>query len=406
MHLLALSLAALSLLPLVTTKTSAQLCNIHTSETDGNWYCLEVDKIIYRNISQSGTYNRTSNMDIPNGLCSHDPVAYSGTDLLAPLIGEVSIHLRGPMNLSQLAVYTLPSTDVKGHVHGRRSEHIHKHMGVAVFATGTSCSPGEATPSPDNSPSTYKPFVNISLEHAELASTAPSTASSPSIVSAEEATWNRVAYYASKSPAQATGFAFMANVGNPGVSGTWDTSFGSSLAYVSSDGTEVVSQPAPFNGADGWNGVNKLFLVEFQMDHYDNTNNDQGLISDAPAYWFLNSLISRTLQYGNDRRGVPCSCWITGCGEFDAFEVLARGEERAKSTLHRQGNFEGGDSNYFRRPVGRTLKFAVMWYQYNITATVLPDDFSFSQTLLSSQIDQIVAYDSNSNTHSLFAIGA
>jgi hypothetical protein len=96
------------------------------------------------------------------------------------------------------------------------------------------------------------------------------------------------------------------------------------------------------------------------MDHYSNTGTDQGLISDAPAWWFLNAAIPRILQYGNDRNNIPCSCWSTGCGEFDAFEVLSNGEERAKSTLHRQGNLEGGDSNYFRRPVGTMLKFAVI----------------------------------------------
>lgn len=157
---------------------------------------------------------------------------------------------------------------------------------------------------------------------------------------------------------------------------------------------------------DGWAGADKAFFIEFQMDHYDNTGSDQGLLSDAPALWFLNAAIPRTLQYGNDRNNIPCSCWSTGCGEFDAFEVLGRGEERAKSTIHRQGNLQGGDSNYFARPVGRMLKFAVIFKGYNITVAELPSDFSFSETLGEDVINRIVAYDPNSNDHSLFAIGS
>jgi len=141
------------------------------------------------------------------------------------------------------------------------------------------------------------------------------------------------------------------------------------------------------------------------MDHYDNKGSDQGMLSDAPAWWFLNAAIPRVLQYGNDRDNIPCSCWSTGCGEFDAFEVLGRGEERAKSTIHRQGNLEGGDSNYFKRPVGRTLKFAVVFWDYNITAGVLGDGFVFAERLSEDAVMEVVKYDPKSSMHSLFAIG-
>lgn len=141
------------------------------------------------------------------------------------------------------------------------------------------------------------------------------------------------------------------------------------------------------------------------MDHYQNRGSDYGLISDAPAWWFLNAAIPRILQYGNDRNNIPCSCWSTGCGEFDAFEVLGNGDERAKSTMHRQGNLEGGDSNYFKRPVGRMLKFAVVWHFPHITARVLDDDYDFPEFLTEDQIDDLVAYDPDSWVHSLFPIG-
>lgn len=137
------------------------------------------------------------------------------------------------------------------------------------------------------------------------------------------------------------------------------------------------------------------------MDHQQNRGTDQGLISDAPAWWFLNAAIPRILQYGNDRNNIPCSCWSTGCGEFDAFEVLGNGEERAKSTMHRQGNLEGGDSNYFKRPVGRMMKFAVVWHYPHITAIVLDDSFEFGASFSDEQMERLVNYDPNSWVHSL-----
>ncbi len=162
---------------------------------------------------------------------------------------------------------------------------------------------------------------------------------------------------------------------------------------------------ATLTPADGWDGPSKAFFIEFQMDHYDNYGSDQGMLSDAPAWWFLNAAIPRILQYGNDRNNIPCSCWSTGCGEFDAFEILGRGGMRAKSTIHRQGNREGGDSNYFLRPVGRKLKFAVIFHDWNITATVLDDGFDFSERLMQEQIDALLAYDAKDAAHSLFLIG-
>ncbi|KAF3040125.1 target of Sbf [Didymella heteroderae] len=236
-------------------------------------------------------------------------------------------------------------------------------------------------------------------------------------------------------PAEATGFSFLANLGDPRQSGTFDYAFGNSLSFVTPAGNVVAPESEPFDGTldtseyeiavfsdkecdincpywrpnatshYAWSGSSKAFFIEFQMDHYKNRGSDYGLISDAPAWWFLNAAIPRVLQYGNDRNNVPCSCWSTGCGEFDAFEVLGTGEERAKSTLHRQGNLEGGDSNYFKRPVGTTLKFAVIWHFPHITARVLDADFEFADALTEDQIDGLVAYDPDSWVHSMFPVG-
>jgi len=68
---------------------------------------------------------------------------------------------------------------------------------------------------------------------------------------------------------------------------------------------------------------------------------------NRPAIWMLNAQIPRTLQYGN----ADCSCWASGCGEFDIFEVLADGDKRMKSTLH--GNIAGASNPLPTNPPSR-----------------------------------------------------
>jgi Putative TOS1-like glycosyl hydrolase (DUF2401) len=82
-----------------------------------------------------------------------------------------------------------------------------------------------------------------------------------------------------------------------------------------------------------------------------------GANGDMPAIWFLNSQIGRTLQYGKPE----CSCWTSGCGEFDVFEVLDSGDFRCKSTIHIGQGHSAGDSNYFTRPTGGTIKAAILF---------------------------------------------
>lgn len=78
--------------------------------------------------------------------------------------------------------------------------------------------------------------------------------------------------------------------------------------------------------------------------------------NDMPAIWLLNARIPYTQQYGN------CSCWGSGCGEIDLFEVLAPGGERVKSMVHYAVGEGGGDANWFERPVeaGGSVRLAVV----------------------------------------------
>ena len=87
-----------------------------------------------------------------------------------------------------------------------------------------------------------------------------------------------------------------------------------------------------------------------------------GFEFDMPAVWMLNARIPLTAQYHR------CNCWATGCGEFDVFEVLDSGGTKAKSTFH--SVFQGGDSNYFERPVAGAIRAAIIYNSASATVSV------------------------------------
>jgi hypothetical protein len=104
--------------------------------------------------------------------------------------------------------------------------------------------------------------------------------------------------------------------------------------------------------SDGFGGSSKIFLMQFTMPF----TGTRGFNGDMPAIWLLNAQIPRTSQYGTNPN---CSCWTTGCGELDLFEVLDPGNFRCKSTLHMAP--AGGCSEYFVRPSEAPLTAAVVF---------------------------------------------
>jgi hypothetical protein len=160
--------------------------------------------------------------------------------------------------------------------------------------------------------------------------------------------WNQVAYFNSDEKTS-NGVVFLNNKGGQG-SGVWDTTFGNSLSYASSDSKTGAASPELFSGSldsgldeiaifsdvpceksgdcgyvrpgtvayKGFAGAQKAFFFEFIMPN-DGTS---GWNQNMPAIWALNSQIPRTEQYG------ACSCWKSGCGEVDIYEVLDPGNTR------------------------------------------------------------------------------
>src|ERR1700738_2270785 len=309
------------------------------------------------------------------------------------------MHFRGPCKISKIAVYHKsagskakreaeaepdPAPEPIAHAHqqafpalGRHKRahgHRHERRGVVTvtdtvystktrFHTTPSSAAPSSTPTPSTPPSTYTP---------------PSSGY----------TWTRDSYYDASSGTQ-TNMVFMNHLGGTAGSGSWGTCFGNCLSYAASNGVTAASSPqtlgsvvipsdnelvifqsAPCDsscgfvrsGSPGHKGFDTsqdtIFLLEFEMP----STADSGFKGDMPAFWFLNAEIPRTLQYGLPE----CSCWTTGCGELDIFEVLVAGSNYLTSTLHTwQGTGNqyggGGTSNYFMRPTSSMMTAAIVF---------------------------------------------
>lgn len=342
--------------------------------------------------------------------------------LLTLIINKVSLHFRGPLRLKSLAFYA-PSitTSIRSRqstVHKKRHGHAryHQDRGIGDWVTVTMNGqvvswrneyggPSISVPPVATSTTSMTQSLTTSIEALLTITSSPSSSygALPSII-AEAGTWVRQAYYNATSRT-ADGLVFLNNHGGAG-SGVFDFEWGMSLSYASSnsqvgaaspqiladtlldDMTEVIVYTDKECEGDscgfyrpgsvayhGFDGNNKMFLMEFSMPHSGLT----GQNSDMPAIWFLNAAIPRTQQYGS------CSCWPQ-CGEWDIFEILNSGGDKAKSTLH--ADLSGGPDQYFERPVNKTMKAAILFDGSSSSGYifVLPDDTTFGTSLTDDEV--------------------
>ncbi|KAK3393799.1 TOS1 protein [Podospora didyma] len=448
--------------------TSAELCAAKTSEENGNYFCQAVHQVTYSNVgfSQSaGFYEEVTHMDTKTGACTKQNKTFSGP--MAPFNEPMSLHFRGPLRLTQLAVYMPNGQEKKreeapspraaapagaiehsehnmhhlrdilkrrgghhGHGHGKKRHAAEQqeekkkrddHPIIWVTATidGKVVSwinnywGPEATPAPAPAavPAPAAPPVNVpAVPTPPAAAAAPkptpaaaAAAAAPEVVEAAfvpgassgsgSGDFVRTGYY-NAAQGKSQGLTFLGNYGGQG-SGEWTPVFGNTLSYINAAGTGGASsstvlsdtllpshkefavmtdQPCSSSGSDcgyvqpgsvaykGFAGADKTFLLEFSMPHDPSPPSGAGGY-DMPAIWMLNARIPLTSQY------TACSCWPS-CGEFDIFETLAEGDTKAKSTFHAGNKKSGGDSNYFERPLGGTIRVAVVYDSKLATVSV------------------------------------
>ena len=255
---------------------------------------------------------------------------------------------------------------------------------------------------------------------ASTASTSSSSSSSGSTESSEPSSdvsgaWTRDSYY---TPGSTDNCVFLNYYGGSG-SGVWSSAFGNSLSYANSDasggsssavaleevtigsnteyvimsGNECSGSSCGFYRSGsvayhGFGGAQKIFAFEFEMPLDSSAS---GYNADMPAIWLLNAKIPRTLQYGDE----SCSCWKTGCGELDLFEILSSGSDKLISHLHdgqgassEQVNTGGGGSqDYFARPTSGSMKAVVIFTSDDIHIVQVDDSIDFDTSLTEDQVN-------------------
>ncbi|KAF4980810.1 hypothetical protein FZEAL_3264 [Fusarium zealandicum] len=416
-----------------------QQCTGNALEEGGNWFCGSVKQIMYEGFSGIGSYKAVTNMG-ENGQCESEDIPYSGP--LAPLDEDLSIHIRGPFNLKEFAVYNLGSEKKKRdiapspHVHARRHGHHHFHeqrkhkradwitatidgkvvswennyFGGAATQAPEAPAPAPAAPADvvekpakqavpkpksDSVKKVTKPAQNKAKTEVKKPKKKPETPTK----SAAGGAWERTSYYNAEQQV-ADNIVFLGNYGGEG-SGIFDNIWGNSLSYLNANGNGGSDSPKvlkdtyiPSNkefsifsaeecdescgysrakdvAYKGFSGANKVFLFHFKMP----LDGDRGFNGDMPALWALNARIPRTAQYSD------CSCWTTGCGEADIYEVLASGDTKCKSTFHLKNG--AGSSDYFDRPVDGYIKVATVFDERTSSVAIkeLPEDFDFGAGL-------------------------
>ncbi|KAK2594984.1 target of Sbf [Conoideocrella luteorostrata] len=407
------------------------------------WSCSSVEQILYEGIQGNGVYKAVTHMDA-GGECSFEDKSYKGP--LAPLDEGLSIHIRGPVSLKEFAVYNLASKpkskrDVEtspraaerghnqGHRHLHRAHRAQRDMVIAtindkVVSWENDYFPGGA-PATKTSASAPAATTTVTLKKiggggSGGAAAAPSgnskSGSEKPPVDGKPAPsgsdWDRVSYYnAEKKTAQ--NLVFLGNYGGAG-SGVWDTTWGNSLAYLNANGDGGASSPqiltdtlipsvkefSIFSGEKcdescgfsrakdvaykGFAGANKVFVFRFKMPRDATVPSGQDashLPIDMPAIWALNARIPRAIQYPS--KNPNCTCHTSGCGEFDIFEILDKGESVTKGKSHFHIASGGGSSYYLDRPVDKFIKLAVIFHEKKAMVSVkkISDDVDLKQGL-------------------------
>ncbi|MCJ1284927.1 target of Sbf [Xylographa opegraphella] len=348
--------------------------------------------ITFKGFPKSGTYQKLKSLNA-QGECPTEQYKFNGAN--SPLDEELSAVIRGPAKVKQFAVYTQdnPSNrkrNLKADAHHRRHGHQHFHdkkkeireekenvdkrngqlltatmFGTVVTMTDNwdAASPAPAAAKPTASPAAASPVA------------APAAAP---VIDAGKGNWGRVAYYDA------------------------DKSLGATLGYITPNGQNSSHQPtilenclipdgvefvvssdvvckndcgatAPgANAHHGWSGAEKVFMIEIQMPASGQTGY---LNADMPAFWLLNTQIVNQQQYGK------CSCWATGCGEWDIHEILEAGATTGYASMHMGSNYAGTPPQGLPRPTSETMKIAAIVSGGVAHVEVLSPNTPFGSTL-------------------------
>lgn len=305
----------------------------------------EVDAIQFLNLGYTGYYFDVKKLAYDSKCkCEREPIVkkFNGTN--APYDEELSVHFRGPLTLHGFAFYS--GSD---YVRGDSSSSGGSFSRVSYY--------NASEQKTDN-----LTFLTNAGEDSECLGKALTYASSNGTGSADSATTlekNNLIH-----SDEEYSIWLDSDCGKSGV----DNDCG------------VYRKDIP--AKHGFGGTTKLFLFEFEMPSEDHKNNSNTFYN-MPAIWLLNAKIPRTSQYSTNPQ---CSCWDSGCGEYDIFEIMNSTEAtHLYSTIHGYqgtGNINLGiqAQGHFNRDVHNTMKGGVVFdssgnaYSFMLNSTTFGDE--------------------------------
>lgn len=320
----------------------------------------------FTNVGFDGTYFPVKKLsDVTKSDCSCEvgtATWFSGTN--APLSDYLSVHFRGPLTLSKFGFYTASSFSINNN----RSSSSWTREAYYDAAEQTSENITFLTKA-----GTSSPCLGKALSYASTNGTGYASAST--ILEEDNYITSDLEY------------AIFSNVSCPN-SGT-------------GKGCGVYRSGIP--AYYGFGGVTKMFLFEFEMPTESQSNSSSFEYYDLPAIWLLNDQIPRTSQYPSNTN---CSCWSSGCGEFDIFEVMnATERNHLYSTFHTfQGIEDLGtgiqSGGYIPRDTSGTMKGGVIFDSSGNTVTFVSNSTTFDSTITYDDISEWLSAISNDEKYS------
>lgn len=325
------------------------------------------DKISFTNVGFAGTFFPVKKLfdvdDKSKCTCEvADKAWFSGVN--APLADYVSVHLRGPLSLSKFAFYDSPSFTVDN----SRSSQDWTRQAYYDASSQASENITFLAKAGDSSPCLGKALTYADVDGKSASSKSNILSANNKLNSDEE-------------------YIIYSNVSCP------KSGLGKGCGVYRN------GIPAYY----GYTGITKMFLFEFTMPTESAKNSSSFEFYDMPAIWLLNDHIARTSQYPTNAN---CSCWSSGCGEFDIFEVM-NGTERNHlySTFHTfQGIEDLGTGiqsyGYIPRDTKGTMRGGVIFDSAGNTISFLSDDIDFENTYAVADVNKVLASISSNETYS------
>lgn len=328
-----------------------------------NQWSSEYNVLQFENFGYSGYYDMVKelkNVDSDDCSCKVEPDGGYFSGVNAPINQEVSVHFRGPLVLNKFAFFTSDGFQLGDDNSGDWSR-----LSYYDAASSTAENVTFLTKAGTNSSCLGKALTYAGSDGLSQADKATVLAEDTLIGSNDE-------------------YVIFSNVSCE------------KSGYKKDCGVYRSGIPA----YHGFYGDVKMFLFEFKMPN-ETTASKSISNYNMPAIWLLNAHIPRTAQYAMD---VNCSCWRSGCGEFDIFEVLNTTDvSNLYSSIH---DYQGTDDietgmlveGYIERDFEGTMVGGVVFDSKGLATVFMSNSTSFDQNITASEVNSWVKADGTIQT--------